>query len=165
MKFTLPLVVALCLPGLFAKAVADNVLRPGDVAFGAGVDQIRAQLMPTCSKIDSRAFDPPQLPGAETSHIQLDCAGYPYGGKPRLAEFVFRDDQLVLVWILIDEGELAGADMVMRQLLGSPSHASDIFTAFTHERTALRKDKPEFLFYAPEMGPMFETWFSQNGNQ
>lgn len=142
-----------------------NPLKPENIEFGTSPSKAGELLKGQCDKITTKAFDPPQLPGTQFSHMQIDCTGYWLGGKRRLAEFVFRDERLVMIWILIEEPEVVGADMMMRQLFGKPSHENPAFTAFAGDQTALRKDKPEFLFYAPEMAPMFETWFGQNGRQ
>lgn len=156
---------ALILLTSLSYTATGNPLKPGSIAFGTSPTEAEELLRGQCNTITRKAIDPPQLPGTRTSHEQIDCAGYWLGGKHRLAEFVFRDERLVMIWVLIEEPEVAGADMMMRQLFGKPSHENAAFTAFAGDHTALRKDKPEFLFYAPEMASMFENWFGQNGGQ
>lgn len=50
-------------------------------------------------------IEPVQLPGAK-KQSQIDCFGFEYFGAPRLAEFVFADDDLILTWVLVEENDL-----------------------------------------------------------
>lgn len=152
---------ALLLSASFNLASA-NPLQPAVIDFTGSLDVMRASLGPHCSRMEERLIEPAQLPGTRDSHVQIDCHGFEYGGKARLAEFVFRDGAFVLVWVLTEAAEAPGLEAALQAMLGAPSHQSPTFTAFTGHRTALRKDKPELLFYAPDMAGMFSAWFDQS---
>ena len=143
-------------------AAAEEAFKPAAINFGLTLEAARTELKAHCTTVDEKRIDPPELPGTQSDHIQLDCHGFEFGGKKRLAEFAFRDGQLVLVWVLTDKEEEQGLEAKMRAVFGKPSHQSGLFTAFATEQSALRKDKPEVLFYAKSVAPMFASWFDQS---
>lgn len=145
----------LFLPGLcFAN------LKPDLVYFPAKYESLQDELSQHCTSLESRKIEPAEIPDTKFSQVQLDCQGFQYEGKSRLAEFVFRDGLLVLVWILTDKSEEVSLEKKLIAEYGKPSHQSAGFTAFTSKHSALRKDKPEVLFYSPAVAPLFEAWFS-----
>ena len=107
----------------------------------------------------TKLIKPPQIPGTKNRQIKLDCHGFDFAGNKRLAEFVFKDDELFLVWILVDATDL---EFLKKQINLKYSYATfnnSLFAAYTPHNTALRKDVPEVLFYAPEAAKQFEMWF------
>ncbi|NVJ99286.1 MAG: hypothetical protein HWE25_14110 [Alphaproteobacteria bacterium] len=145
---------------LTACALADD-FKPAVIDFDQTLEGMRTALPTVCDSLTERTIEPIEIPGTKRAQTQMDCTGMLFEGKPRLAEFVFRDDELVLVWVLTEKEEEATLEARMTGLFGDPSHKAAPATAFTHARTALRKDIPEVLFYAPSVAPMFEDWFTQ----
>ena len=150
---------------LAQASAAQDEIKPKSIDFSNDLATYQSELGAHCGSVTVRRFDPPELPGTEREHIQLDCEGFDFLGKPRLAEFVFRDGMLALVWILTTPEEEAVLEAELKKTYGLASHTSRDFTAFTAHQAALRKDVPEVLFYSPDMAPMFEAWFSQNAGQ
>lgn len=146
-------------------SLAQDEFKPKSIDFSNDLATYQAALGAHCESVTVRRFDPPELPGTEREHLQLDCEGFNFWGKPRLAEFVFRDGILALVWILTNPEEEAVLEAELKKIYGQASHTSRDFTAFTAHQSALRKDVPEVLFYSTDMAPMFEAWFSQNAGQ
>ncbi len=150
-------VAAICIT---ASAHADD-FKPEAIDFTTSLAAMREALPAVCSSITERTIEPIQIPGTRRAQTQIDCTGFSFEGKPRLAEFVFRDDELALVWVLTDKDEEQAIEARMTSLFGAPSHKANSATAFTRAHTALRKDIAEVLFYAPSVAPMFEAWFDQ----
>ncbi|MEM9304354.1 MAG: hypothetical protein AAGE01_19745 [Pseudomonadota bacterium] len=132
---------------------------PSAVAFGATVEATRAELAKRCDRLDVRALDPAALPIAQESHLQLDCHGFEHAGAARLAEFVFADDALAFVWVLTEAAEEAALRDQLIDAFGDPSHETPEFIAFVDHRVALRRDKPELLYYGAAVAPLYEAWF------
>ncbi|RFB04024.1 hypothetical protein [Parvularcula marina] len=144
---------------LAACSNAPSVEKPAVISFDASRAQMVTALDGLCTSIDEREFNPPEIPGAET-HSQIDCQGFDYFGAPRLAEFVFQDDALVVVWILVEESELDGLEEAFIAEFGEPTSKSETITAFTRVRAAVRKDTPEALYYAESVAPLVEGMFA-----
>ncbi|WP_100644567.1 hypothetical protein [Alteromonas facilis] len=138
-------------------------VKPDIIHFPAEYELLNDQLSQQCTRLESRKIEPAEIPDTKISQVQLDCHGFQFEGKSRLAEFVFRDGLLVLVWILTDKSEEASFEKKFIAEYGRPSHQKADFTAFTSSHSALRKDKPEVLFYSPAVAPLFEAWFSNQG--
>ena len=139
-----------------------SVTKPGHMVFSQSPTEVKRQLSGRCERLSEQSIDPVQIPGAQ-SQSQLDCHGHQYAGKPRLAEYVFRDQQLYLSWILVEATELDELESRMRDEYGQPDHSTQVFSAWTSHRTALRKDIPEVLFYAPAASEQFNAWFQAAG--
>ena len=133
---------------------------PAAISFGAGVEKMTENLDGLCENLALKPIDPPQIPGV-SEQTQLDCQGFTYFGAPRLAEFVFGDDALTIVWILIDENETDALTESFMATFGEPSHDTPLFTAFTDGYAAVRKDIPEALYYAPFVADAYQGWFDQ----
>lgn len=138
-----------------------DVTRPDAIEFGASVDALTAMFESRCDTFDVRELDPASLPIAQSSHVQVDCHGFEHAGSARLAEFVFADDALAFVWILTEASEEADFLAAMQSVYGTPTHATAMFYAFADDHTALRRDIPEFLYYAESIAPMYRGWFDQ----
>ena len=141
---------------------AVTVTKPGHMVFSQTPTEVKRQLSGRCERLSEQSIDPVQIPGAQ-SQSQLDCHGHQYAGKPRLAEYVFRNQQLYLSWILVEATELDELESRMRDEYGQPDHSTQVFSAWTSHRTALRKDIPEVLFYAPAASEQFNAWFQAAG--
>lgn len=140
-------------------SVQPSVKRPEVIDFGASRSVMVEALQNHCLSIQEREFDPPQVPQANT-HSQIDCQGFEYFGKPRLAELVFADDKLILTWILVDRSELSALEEAFVATFGEPTIQSEDVTAFTTANAAVRKDVPEALYYADSVAPLFEAQFN-----
>jgi hypothetical protein len=155
-----PILISILTVGLVAWASHQpSVKRPEVIDFGSPRQAMVQALQGYCSSIEERKFDPPQVPEAK-SHSQIDCQGFEYFGAPRLAEFVFADDELILTWILVDDSELAELENAFIARFGEPTIQKDDVTAFTAANAAVRKDVPEALYYADSVAPLFEAQFN-----
>ncbi len=144
------------------SAPANSVARPEVINFGSTVSAMQTALEPLCTSAELREFDPPRLPMAETSHSQIDCQGFEFMGEPRLAEFVFADDGLVLVWVLVDADDQDRTIAEMRKHYATEGLTVEGAIAFPKHRTAWRFEPPEVLFYSEAVAPMFEARFLSN---
>ena len=163
----LSMLTALLLAGLAPSELAASAMDPGKpdvIEFEAPLDGIVERLAPLCSEMEIREFDPPEFPLAEDSHRQIDCRGFQFLGKPRLAEFVFADDRLKMVWILVDPEESEQVISAMRSRYGSDGVESNIVIAFPEYRTAWRHEPAEVLFYSGSMSAFLESRFSPSEN-
>ncbi len=149
---------------LAACASAQDVTKPGVFTFDAGVEEMAGLLEGVCASQTIRNIEPPQIPGA-TSQTQIDCEGFDYFGAPRLAEFVFGDDALTLVWILTQKSEEADLIAAFKKIYGTPSHETSLFTAFADDLAAVRYDPPEALYYSQSAAQSFRDWFDQQASQ
>ncbi len=134
-------------------------LQPGVVAFGASVAEMEKNLTDRCGKTTTRRIDPPFLPDVKTKQMQIDCDGLPFLGKDRWSEFVFRDDALQMVWIMITPEEEQSIMADMTEVYGAPTRRNERYAAFTQGRAALRFKPAEVLFYSEEIAPHIARWF------
>lgn len=154
MRLLRPIVISVFTVGLVAWASHQpSVKLPEVIDFGSPRQAMVQALQDYCSSIEEHTFDPPQVPEA-TTHSQIDCQGFEYFGAPRLAEFVFADDELILTWILVDKSELAALETAFIARFGEPTIKSEDVTAFTDANAAVRKDVPEALYYADSVAPL-----------
>ncbi|MEO1044999.1 MAG: hypothetical protein AAFX04_06130 [Pseudomonadota bacterium] len=135
--------------------------KPDIVTFGASTEEMMTQLEGLCTAIELRQFDPPRIPLAKESHSQIDCQGFDFLGRPRLAEFVFADDALHIVWILVEPGEKDAIIAAMRSTYGSDGQSVKAAIGFPEYRTAWRHEPAELLFYSETVAPMFEARLKQ----
>ena len=142
---------------LSATVATSDVTKPDTITFGSSVADIQTAIASSCTTMDLRSFDPPKVPIAKTSHQQIDCQGFDYMGEPRLAEFVFTDDRLQLVWILVDEDDQDRIIAAMEQEYGSKGLRNDMLIGYPAQRTAWRYEPKEILFYSEEVAPLFES--------
>ena len=136
-----------------------SITKPKNMVFGQKLDKTKKTLTQLCNRLVSKEIKPAQIPNTKFRQIQLDCHGYKFAGKDRLAEFVFKDDELFLVWILVEQNDIPILESKMLQEYNTAKYNNDLFAAFTSHNTALRKDIPEVLFYAPQAAEQFEMWF------
>jgi len=160
LKIVVALILLLSSGTLSAEAERLNVAQPDSIKFGQQLSISEQALDNLCDTMSIREIKPAQIPGVLKRQMQLDCYGFMMAGKKRLAEFVYKDEQLLLVWILVDKQELPEIENAMVEMYGKAKYQSSAFSAFAEHRIALRKDIPEFLFYAPEASAQFEAWFS-----
>ena len=152
-------ITGLSLSCLGHAAPKTPIKTPELIAFGQSVKSIKNKLKNACEHLKIQSIDPPEIPGTINTQTQLDCHGFEFAGKHRLAEFVFKDDALFLTWILIEADEIEMMEHNMKLTYGAAKYQNPTFSAFTQQRTALRKDVPELLFYSEEAAPQFEGWF------
>jgi hypothetical protein len=133
-----------------ATASAEGFARPRLIRWGASVTSIEAALKGRCVTSRLRRIDPPFLDVIKDRQVQIDCEGFVFQGRPRHAEFVFGDDRLGMVWIMVGAEETPGLLARMTAAYGPPDRRNARYDAFTHARAALRHDRAEVLFYAPE---------------
>lgn len=134
---------------------------PAAARFGASLETVRPLLEAACTRLTIRDMPLEQMPVAQSSHVQADCAGLDHAGTPREAEFVFADDALAFVWVLTgaEEAETLRAALIAAH--GTPSHDLPMATAFTQAHLALRHDTPELLYYGDHIAPLYVGWFDQ----
>ena len=159
------LAAALIATSACATATASDLTLDDSIRFDASLDELRPVFDASCASWEAVTLNPAELPIAQTSHVQVNCQGFRHAGGDRLAEFVFADDSMAFVWVLIDAGELDGFAQDMRGVYGAPTHDTAMFTAFADHNAALRRDIPEFLFYSQSIAPMYRGWFDQMAAQ
>lgn len=137
-----------------------DVSTPEAFEFGASVVQIEANLEGLCDTQNLREISPPQIPGSAL-HQQIDCQGFEYFGDKRLAELVFGDDKLLLVWVLVNEDELDAMDEVFSDRFGDPTFKSDTIALYENGFSAVRRDVPEALYYSPDIADLVKAMASQ----
>ncbi len=150
--------VTFALTALFMSGCASthiDVSKPDAIRYGASPEAIQSELSASCTSAELREFTPPQIPGAN-SHKQIDCQGFEYFGGSRLAEFVFRDEQLVLTWILVEESELDALEAAFTAEFGEPTVKMKTITGYTDDHAAVRYDTPEALYYSPDVAALVE---------
>ncbi|MEQ1882977.1 MAG: hypothetical protein ABL878_18645 [Burkholderiales bacterium] len=104
-----------------------------------------------CTAQRLRRIDPPFLTEVRTRQLQIDCDGFLFLGQHRHVEFVFRDDRLVMVWLMVTKQETQRMIEAMTAAFGTPSHRNGQYVSFESSRTAWRFEPAEILFYAPEL--------------
>ena len=149
--------VGLC-AGLAPAVAAAEGMKPEAVDFARDLPATEAALQSVCSSQETRAITPAQIPGV-TEQKQIDCDGFDFFGKGRRAEFVFGDGELVLVWILTEAADEAQLIAAFKDAYGAPTHETADMVAFADDHAAVRRDKPEALFYSPAVAEPFRARF------
>ncbi len=134
--------------------------RPPEIRWGATVEQTERALRGKCTTRDTRRIDPPFLDNIRDKQLQIDCDGFAFAGAPRWAEFVFGDDRLVMVWIMTGAADDNRIMAAMQARFGDVTRRNAKYVAFEKAQAALRLDKHEVLFYAPELAPATERDFA-----
>lgn len=133
--------------------------KPDDIRFGATLAQMQTLLGNDCKSSNTREINPPFLHNVKTRQMQIDCEGFDFQGKPRHAEFVFGDDVLMMVWIIVTPEERTPIEQAMTSVYGKPNQHNAKYLAYTQKHAALRLDRSEALFYAPELESYFSSDF------
>ncbi len=152
-------VLGLCGFMTATSAAAEAFSKPAVITFSASAAEMEAALQDKCTTRKTRKIDPPFLPDIKTEQLQIDCDGFEFFGAPRWAEFVIGDDSLEMVWILTDSEDEAALREAMTTAYGPATFVNDDIEAFPAHRAALRKDKPEVLFYSEAIAPGLEARF------
>jgi hypothetical protein len=145
-----------------AQGAKTDSIRPAVVKIGAHLEESTSRLKPLCTKLDARQIKPAFLVLREfvkVRQMQLDCDGFQFAGGPRWAEFIFADDSLAMVWILTEARDEADLLRQMTKAYGAPTHRNEKFIAFAEFGAALRTDRPEVLFFAPDLKRNILPWF------
>jgi tetratricopeptide (TPR) repeat protein len=129
----------------------ERVNIPAAIRWGASIAQMQKALTGKCSSANTRRIDPPFLDNVHDKQMQIDCEGFSFAGAPRHAEFVFGDDALKMVWVMTTEAEQNQLLNALGARFGSSTNRNVNYVAFEKNQTALRLDKAEVLFYAPEL--------------
>lgn len=132
-------------------ALADN-LKPGFVHWGVPASNIEATLRKQCSSMTVHKITPPDIAGARVQ-AELDCEGFTFQQKPAHAEFVFSNGELAMVRIDTDAGDEDGLRTAMTAEYGAPDHSDTAYDGYSSAGAALRHDKHQVIFYAPEIAP------------
>ena len=141
-----------------AGAESDAIV-PEVIKWGAGAAEIETALEGKCANgFINRPIDPPFLPNDPAKQVQIDCDGLDFMGASRWTEFVIGDDRLQMVWVMVEAADKDKIVKVLEEAYGDPSHESDMFIAFTQNRTAWREEPPEVLFYAEELDAAMKGW-------
>lgn len=156
---------AVALAALTASAaLADgDVAAPDEALFGASTAELGGVLAPACVTLELREVEV-QIPGA-SAQSQYDCDGFDWYGAPRQAEFVFADDALALIWILIEPEELEPMAADFAAAYGAPDHDTAMFAAFNAHNAAVRREPAEALFYGEAVAEMMQGWFAANAGE
>jgi hypothetical protein len=133
---------------LMLHASLHQVRLPEALRWGAPAAEVQRALAARCTRLRDRPIAPPFLTGVRRQR-QIDCENFPFFGRGRHAEFVFGDDRLAMVWIMVSAEDRRSILAAMAAAYGPPSHRAGGFVAFVEHRTAWRDDPPELLFYAP----------------
>jgi hypothetical protein len=122
--------------------------RPDVIRFGASVTEMEHALEGRCATQRTRQIDPPFLDDVRDRQMQIDCDGLVFRDRGRHIEFVFRDDVLVMVWLLIAPEETAGTITAMEEAYGPASRRNQNYVAFEQAQAAWRFRPAEILFYS-----------------
>ncbi len=147
-------------PAAFAEG---DVAAPAEAMFGASTAELGVVLDPVCETLALREVDV-QIPGA-SSQSQYDCDGFDWYGAPRRAEFVFADDALALIWILVEPEELDALAADFAAVYGAPDHDTAMFAAFNAHNAAVRREPAEALFYGEAVAEPMQGWFAANAQE
>lgn len=134
--------------------------RPAEIKWGATVAAIERALRGKCTAMRTRRIDPPFLDNIRDRQMQIDCDGFDFAGAPRDAEYVFGDDALKMVWILTGAADQNRILAAMQARFGEITKRNANYIAFEKANAALRLDKPEVLFYAPELAASMASDFA-----
>src|SRR4029077_16988633 len=102
------------------RGAFDAGLRPPVIRFGASVADMQSTIADRCANMNLREIKPPFLSNVKTRQMQIDCEGFRFLGKPRHAEFVFRDDSLEMVWIMTTAEEKGSISAAMSAAYAEP---------------------------------------------
>ncbi len=101
------------------------------------------------------------LPNNPAVQVQADCFNYLFAGFPRKLELVYGDDELKVVWVLTAKPEEQRIRQLLIETWGEPTIENDIWEVYFEGRISLRKDKPELLFLAEDMIPLYMEEFNE----
>jgi hypothetical protein len=135
------------------SALADN-LKPSFVHWGAPISSVQTAIRSKCASFTLHNVNPPDISGARVQ-TELDCEGFTFQQKTAHAEFIFGNGELKLVRISTDAGDEDGLRAAMTAEYGRPNHSDAAFDGYTSGGAALRRDKHQLIFYAPEIAPEF----------
>jgi hypothetical protein len=141
----------LCFAAVFvsSSAVAAEPFMPSLIRWGASTAAMQESLTGKCAPMTTRPVVPPFLDNTK-AQMQIDCENFQFRGKPRHAEFVIGDDRLKIVWIMTGPDEDDALLSAMIAAYGPPDRRNKHYDAFVAHRAALRLDRHEVLFYAPD---------------
>ncbi|HEY2322632.1 MAG TPA: hypothetical protein VGJ82_07175 [Thermoanaerobaculia bacterium] len=141
------------------RNAARDALRPPVVRFGSSVAEMQKALAGSCAPMKTRVIDPPFLTDVKQQQLQIDCEGFQYLGKPRHAEFAFRDDQLELVWIMTTPEEADFIASLMRTAFRVEPNRNAQYVSIAGEKIALRSKPAEVLLYSSGIAAQYEPDF------
>lgn len=96
------------------------------------------------------------------AQLQINCFGVEYLGFPRKIEARFGNRKLNVVWILTGKGEEGRIRKALITQYGKPIFSNDDWEIYNNWQVGLRKDKPEVLLMAQEIGLQYKTnYFKQ----
>ncbi|MFC7291982.1 hypothetical protein [Hirschia litorea] len=135
-----------------SEPISMHVEKPDSIHFGTSVQAMESSLNGMCTSLEIRQIEPPLIADVETQS-QIDCQGFPYFGKPRLAEFIFVNDALMLTWILVEADEIPALESAFTTTFGEPTFSKDTILAYAHNFAGVRNDTPEALYYSETAAP------------
>ena len=140
------LLISFLLISLGLKANEISFAKPEQFIFGSSLNKVKSNLESFCSSINVEKIIPITAPLAKKSQTQINCSGFIYGGKKRVVELVFQDDQLDIVWILFPEVEKLDFKNNFEETYGSPTMEIEFGTIFLQANAAIRNNPSEVLF-------------------
>jgi hypothetical protein len=141
------------------RGVVRDALRPPTIRYGSSVAEMEKALTGSCTTMNTRVVNPPFLTGVTNQQLQIDCEGFQYLGKPRHAEFAFRDDKLELVWIMTTPAEKDFIASLMRTAFRAEPKANGKYLSIAGEQIALRDHPAEVLLYSGDVASQYEPDF------
>jgi hypothetical protein len=141
------------------RGAVRDALRPPVVRYGSSVAEMQKALAGSCTTMNRRVIDPPFLSGVTKQQLQIDCEGFQYLGKPRHAEFAFRDDRLELVWIMTTPEEKGFIVSLMRTAFRVDPKQNEKYLSIAGEQIALRNKPAEVLLYSSGVAGQYEGDF------
>ncbi len=128
---------------------------PEFLEMGATLEDMRPLLRQACSMIREQSLD-----GSDpNAQLQIDCFGVEYMGFPRKIEARFGNSRLNVVWMLTGQGEEHRVRKALGEQFGDAIFSDERWEIFNQWKVGLRKDKPEVLLMAPEIGLQYKASF------
>jgi hypothetical protein len=144
-------------------APAMDAARPDVVRWNASSSDMKRALEGRCVRgFVERPIRPPFLPDVKDAQVQIDCDGFDFLGAPRWAEFVFGDDRLQMVWIMMSDGDKDAAVAALSKAYGAASSSNADYVAFAGGHAAWRNKPAEVLFYSPELSSWIDPDFAKD---
>lgn len=137
------LVLSGCASAPPVRAATAPFQRPDVIRFDASLEEIDAALTGRC--------EAKRIHHISERETQLDCGGFTFRGQGRHVEFVFRDDRLVIVWLMTTPMEAEAMIAAMTQAYGAPTARNSAYVLFAPDRAAWRFQPAEILFYAAQI--------------
>lgn len=150
------IVIFVCVIVMVSDLILDD-----SICFDVSLDELCLVFDVSCVFWEVVMFNFVELLIVQIFYVQVNCQGFRYVGGNCLVEFVFVDDSMVFVWVLIDVGELDGFVQDMCGVYGVLIYDIVMFIVFVDYNVVLCCDIFEFFFYLQSIVFMYCGWFDQ----